>query len=82
LKGIIGSCGCGDGDVVKKFVLNSGSHNTIYGADGAHAYLAGLKSRLLTVMDAQTREVSMGWAVRSGDRALTINAARRSASST
>ncbi len=47
------------GDVLKKFTLNSGSHNTVYGLDGAHAYLAGLKSKVLTVVDARTREVSL-----------------------
>ncbi|MDB6121528.1 MAG: hypothetical protein JWQ71_521 [Pedosphaera sp.] len=46
------------GEVLKKIVLKSAAHNTIYGLDGAHAYLAGRKSPLLAVVDAQTREVS------------------------
>jgi hypothetical protein len=46
------------GDVIKKIVLKSGAHNTIYGLDGRYAYLAGLKSPTLTIMDAKTREIS------------------------
>lgn len=40
------------GDVIAKIVPNSGAHNTIYGLDGKHAYLAGLNSPLLTIADA------------------------------
>ena len=40
------------GEVIAKIVPKSGSHNTIYGLDGREAYLAGLKSPLLTVADA------------------------------
>ena len=47
------------GDVLKKLVLNSGSHNTVYGLDGSRAYLAGLKSPLLAVVDTATRAVTM-----------------------
>jgi DNA-binding beta-propeller fold protein YncE len=43
------------GDVITKIVPNSGSHNTICGLDGKEAYLAGLKSPLLTVADTATR---------------------------
>ncbi|HEX8201977.1 MAG TPA: hypothetical protein VF590_15990 [Isosphaeraceae bacterium] len=39
------------GDVVATIVPNSGSHNTVYGLDGRRAYLAGLRSPLLTVAD-------------------------------
>ncbi len=39
------------GDVITKIVTKSGSHNTVYGLDGKHAYLAGLKSPLLSVSD-------------------------------
>lgn len=42
------------GDVIGKVVPNSGSHNTVYGIDGKHAYLAGLRSPLLTVADTST----------------------------
>jgi hypothetical protein len=49
------------GDVLAKVVPKSGSHNTVYGLDGRHAYLAGLKSPLLTVADTATH---------SGDRTV------------
>jgi DNA-binding beta-propeller fold protein YncE len=42
------------GEVVARITPNSGSHNTVYGIDGKHAYLAGLKSPLLTVADTST----------------------------
>lgn len=42
------------GDVVAKIVPNSGAHNTVCGLDGTRAYLAGLKSNLLTVADTKT----------------------------
>ena len=47
------------GVVLQKIVRQSGAHNTIYGLDGSHVFLAGLKSPTLTVMDAATREVSL-----------------------
>jgi DNA-binding beta-propeller fold protein YncE len=42
------------GNVLAKIVTNSGAHNTVYGADGARVYLAGLHSPLLTVADTKT----------------------------
>jgi hypothetical protein len=39
------------GDVIEKVVTKSGSHNTVYGRSGKHAYLAGLRSPLLSVAD-------------------------------
>ncbi|HKX32690.1 MAG TPA: hypothetical protein VJ302_33700, partial [Blastocatellia bacterium] len=45
------------GQVLKKIVLDSGAHNTIYSLDGRHAYLAGLKSPLLRMTDTATHEV-------------------------
>ena len=35
------------GDVIARIEPKSGAHNTIYGLDGKHAYLAGIKSPLL-----------------------------------
>src|ERR1043166_4458697 len=46
-----------NGEVLKKRVTNSGAHNTIIGADGRFAYLAGLKSPLLRVADVGTHTV-------------------------
>ncbi len=42
------------GEILAKVTPNSGAHNTVYGADGSHAYLAGLRSPLLTVADTKT----------------------------
>lgn len=42
------------GDVIAKIEPKSGSHNTVYGLDGKYAYLAGLKSPLLTIADTST----------------------------
>jgi DNA-binding beta-propeller fold protein YncE len=41
-----------DGSVIAKITPKSGAHNTVFGADGKHVYLAGLRSPLLTVADA------------------------------
>jgi DNA-binding beta-propeller fold protein YncE len=46
------------GDVITKVVPKSGAHNTLYGLDGKHAYLAGLKSPLLRVTDTVTHKIS------------------------
>ncbi|MHC5540454.1 hypothetical protein ACYOEI_19710 [Singulisphaera rosea] len=47
-----------DGRVIAKVVPDSGSHNTVYGLDGKHAYLAGLKSPLLTVSDTANHKAA------------------------
>lgn len=39
------------GVVIARIEPRSGAHNTVYGQDGKHAYLAGLRSPLLTVAD-------------------------------
>ena len=46
------------GDVIASIETKSGSHNTIYAADGAHVYMAGLKSPLLSVADTKTHTVA------------------------
>ena len=43
-----------DGDVIKRIVPVSGSHNTVYGIGGKRAYLAGLRSPILTVAETGT----------------------------
>jgi len=45
------------GDTITKIVLNSGAHNTIVSADGKWAYLAGLRSPNLAVVDTSTHKV-------------------------
>ncbi|MEW6304573.1 MAG: hypothetical protein AB1705_13945 [Verrucomicrobiota bacterium] len=47
-----------NGDVITKLVPKSGAHNTVYGLDGRHAYLAGLKSPLLRVTDTATHTIA------------------------
>lgn len=42
------------GELITSIETNSGSHNTIWSADGAHVYLAGLKSPLLSIADPNT----------------------------
>jgi DNA-binding beta-propeller fold protein YncE len=46
------------GDVISSIETKSGSHNTIFSADGAHVFLAGLKSPLLSVADPNTHKVA------------------------
>lgn len=46
------------GDVLAKIVPHSGAHNTICGLNGKAAYLAGLRSPLLTVADTATRSAA------------------------
>jgi hypothetical protein len=43
------------GEVVARIEPRSGAHNTICGLNGAEAYLAGLRSPLLTIADVSTR---------------------------
>jgi DNA-binding beta-propeller fold protein YncE len=45
------------GDVIAKIEAGPGSHNTIYSADGGRVYLAGLRSPVLSVVDARTRKI-------------------------
>jgi DNA-binding beta-propeller fold protein YncE len=44
--------------VIKKLVPKSGSHNTAIGLDGKWAYLAGLKSPLLSISDTSKHEIT------------------------
>jgi hypothetical protein len=46
------------GSVIARIEPKSGAHNTVYGLDGKHAYLAGLKSPLLSVADTSTHTVA------------------------
>ena len=46
------------GDIIKKLEPGSGAHNTIYGLDGKHAYLAGLKSPILRVTETASHTVT------------------------
>jgi DNA-binding beta-propeller fold protein YncE len=46
------------GDVITTIQTKSGSHNTIYSADGTHVYLAGLNSRFLFVADPRKNRIA------------------------
>jgi DNA-binding beta-propeller fold protein YncE len=45
------------GDVIARIESKSGAHNTVYGLDGKHVYLAGLKSPFLTVANTSTHTI-------------------------
>jgi DNA-binding beta-propeller fold protein YncE len=45
------------GEETKRLVLNSKSHNTVYGLDGKRVYLAGLGSPFLSVASTDTHKV-------------------------
>ena len=45
------------GEIIKRIDIKAGAHNTLYGLDGKHAYLAGLKSPLLRVADTATHTI-------------------------
>ena len=65
-----------NGDVIATIETKSGSHNTIYSADGEHVYLAGLKSKVLSVADPKTNKVvSTVGPFESVIRPFTVNGA-------
>ncbi len=62
------------GNEITRVVPRSGAHNTVYGIDGTHAYLAGLRSPILTVTDTSTHQVSKRVGPFSGNvRPFTVN---------
>jgi DNA-binding beta-propeller fold protein YncE len=62
------------GDVLAKLEPKSAAHNTVYGLDGKHAYLAGIKSPLLTVADTKTHSIEKQVGPFSaGIRPFTVN---------
>ncbi|MEO7275018.1 MAG: hypothetical protein ABIX28_21255 [Vicinamibacterales bacterium] len=66
-----------DGSSIAQVVTNSGAHNTVYSLDGRRAYLAGLKSPVLSVADTRTHTIvkSVG-PFRNVIRPFTVNAAQ------
>jgi len=69
--------GASDGRPIAKIITNSGAHNTVYSLDGTRAYMAGLKSPVLSVADTKTHSVvkSIG-PFRNVIRPFTVNAAQ------
>jgi hypothetical protein len=64
------------GDIVAKIETKSGAHNTIVGLSGTRAYLAGLKSPVLTVIDVKTqKEIGGIGPFSAAIRPFTVNAA-------
>ena len=67
----------GNGEVIRRIELKSGAHNTICSLDGSQAYLAGLRSRILSVVDTKTQEVVQSVGPFDGPiRPFTVNAAK------
>lgn len=66
-----------NGDVVARVVPRSGSHNTVASLDGKNAYLAGLKSPDLTVVETDFHQVvKMVGPFSAPIRPFTINGAK------
>ena len=65
------------GEVLKKIVVNSRAHNTVYGPDGRRVYLAGLGSPNLSIADPATHTVIGAVGPFSNSiRPFTINASQ------
>jgi sugar lactone lactonase YvrE len=65
------------GDIVARIEPKSGSHNTVVGLDGSRAYLAGLRSPILTVVDTKTQKVVGGIGPFTNSiRPFTVNGAQ------
>lgn len=65
------------GDIIARLEPGSGAHNTIIGLDGRWAYLAGLKSPMLSIADTRTHKiVREAGPFAQSIRPFTINAAQ------
>jgi DNA-binding beta-propeller fold protein YncE len=65
------------GELVETIKTGSGSHNTVCGLDGTRAYLAGLRSPLLSLVDTQTQKVvSTVGPFAAAIRPFTVNGAQ------
>jgi DNA-binding beta-propeller fold protein YncE len=66
-----------NGEVITQIETKSGAHNTICSLDGTRAYLAGLRSRILSVVDTKTQEMVQPVGPFDGPiRPFTVNAAK------
>ncbi len=66
-----------NGEVVRQIETKSGAHNTICSLDGSRAYLAGLRSRILSVVDTKTQKIVQSVGPFNGPiRPFTVNAAK------
>ena len=65
------------GNTLAKVVTKSAAHNTVYSLDGTRAYLAGLKSPILSIADTKTHTVVGGVGPFSAPvRPFTVNGAQ------
>jgi hypothetical protein len=65
------------GNILVKLEPNSGAHNTICGLDGKWVYLAGLRSRMLSIVDTHSHQIVRATGPFGGPiRPFTINAAQ------
>jgi DNA-binding beta-propeller fold protein YncE len=63
-----------NGEIITRIETKSGAHNTICSLDGSRAYLAGLRSRFLNVVDTKTQEMVQSVGPFDGPiRPFTIN---------
>ncbi|HMH22203.1 MAG TPA: family 16 glycoside hydrolase [Puia sp.] len=62
------------GDVLHRIVLHSGSHNTVYGQDGKKAYLEGLRSNYLAVVNTADQTTTQAGPFANHIRPFTVNA--------
>jgi DNA-binding beta-propeller fold protein YncE len=62
------------GEVLHRIVTHSGSHNTVYGRDGKKAYLEGLRSNYLTVVNTADLSITTIGPFANHIRPFTINA--------
>lgn len=66
-----------DGEIIAKLEPDSGAHNTLVSLDGREAYLAGLKSPLLSIVDtASNKIVRTAGPFAASIRPFTINGDR------
>ena len=61
------------GDEIARVTPKSKAHNTVYGNDGKHAYLAGLGSNILSVADTSNHSIEMQIAFSDKVRPFTVN---------
>lgn len=65
------------GAVITRIETKSGAHNTVCGLDGSRAYMAGLRSPFLTVVDVATQKaVGAVGPFSAAIRPFTVNAAQ------
>ncbi len=64
-----------DGHTLRKIVRNSGAHNTVVGLSGQNAYLAGLRSPLLSVASTTDESVRTVGPFSESIRPFTVNGA-------